>query len=97
MPDPLIWACRSLYNWCQRFFYIASSKSGSFPMRVGLSLFVILFITFMDRISRHSQGVKGIPLVTGCIWSKCYDIDLIKVLIWLDMLINYAKHETLTP
>ena len=31
-------------------------KSDLFPVRIG----PILFITFMDRISRHSQGVEGI-------------------------------------
>ncbi|TWW81820.1 R2 Retrovirus-related Pol polyprotein from type I retrotransposable element [Takifugu flavidus] len=43
---------------------IAGSKSNSFPVRVGLCqgcpLSLILFIIFMDRISRCSHGVEGI-------------------------------------
>uniref|UniRef100_A0A8C6KY55 Reverse transcriptase domain-containing protein n=1 Tax=Nothobranchius furzeri TaxID=105023 RepID=A0A8C6KY55_NOTFU len=64
VPGPLIRAVRSLYDRCQSLVRIAGSKSGSFPVRVGLRqgcpLSPILFITFMDRISRHSQGVEGI-------------------------------------
>uniref|UniRef100_A0A8C6PMX5 Reverse transcriptase domain-containing protein n=1 Tax=Nothobranchius furzeri TaxID=105023 RepID=A0A8C6PMX5_NOTFU len=64
VPGPLIRAVRSLYDRCQSLVRIAGSKSCSFPVRVGLHqgcpLSPILFITFMDRISRHSQGVEGI-------------------------------------
>uniref|UniRef100_A0A3P9PV83 Reverse transcriptase domain-containing protein n=1 Tax=Poecilia reticulata TaxID=8081 RepID=A0A3P9PV83_POERE len=64
VPGPLIWAVRSLYDRCQSLVRIAGSKSGSFPVRVGLRqgcpLSPILFITFMDRISRRSRGVEGI-------------------------------------
>uniref|UniRef100_A0A8C6LTA7 Reverse transcriptase domain-containing protein n=1 Tax=Nothobranchius furzeri TaxID=105023 RepID=A0A8C6LTA7_NOTFU len=64
VPGPLIRAVRSLYDRCQSLVRIAGSKSGSFPVRVGLRqgcpLSPILFITFMDRVSRHSQGVEGI-------------------------------------
>ena len=59
--DPLLRAVRSLYDRCQSLVRIAGSKSDSFPVRVGLRqgcpLSPILFITFMDRISRRSQGV----------------------------------------
>ena len=64
VPDPLIRAVRSLYDRCQSLVRIAGSKSDSFPVRVGLRqgcpLSPILFITFMDRISRRSQGVEGV-------------------------------------
>uniref|UniRef100_A0A8C6KZ86 Reverse transcriptase domain-containing protein n=1 Tax=Nothobranchius furzeri TaxID=105023 RepID=A0A8C6KZ86_NOTFU len=64
VSGPLVWAVRSLYDRCQSLVRIAGSKSGSFPVRVGLlqgcPLSPILFITFMDRISRRSQGVEGI-------------------------------------
>uniref|UniRef100_A0A3B3QX38 Reverse transcriptase domain-containing protein n=1 Tax=Paramormyrops kingsleyae TaxID=1676925 RepID=A0A3B3QX38_9TELE len=60
----LIRAVRSLYNWCQSLVRIAGSKSELFLVRVGLRqgcpLSPILFITFMDRISRCSQGVEGV-------------------------------------
>uniref|UniRef100_A0A3B5R6H0 B30.2/SPRY domain-containing protein n=1 Tax=Xiphophorus maculatus TaxID=8083 RepID=A0A3B5R6H0_XIPMA len=59
VPGPLIRAVRSLYDRCQSLVRIAGSKSGSFPVRVGLRqgcpLSPILFITFMDRISRLCQ------------------------------------------
>uniref|UniRef100_A0A8C6P1M8 Reverse transcriptase domain-containing protein n=1 Tax=Nothobranchius furzeri TaxID=105023 RepID=A0A8C6P1M8_NOTFU len=64
VPGHLIWVVRSLYDRCQSLVRIAGSKSGSLPVRVGLRqgypLSPILFITFMDRISRRSQGVEGI-------------------------------------
>ena len=64
VSDALIWAVRSLYDRCQSLVRIAGSKSDSFPVRVGLRqgcpLSPILFITFMDRISRRSQGVEGV-------------------------------------
>ncbi|TWW56284.1 R2DM Retrovirus-related Pol polyprotein from type II retrotransposable element [Takifugu flavidus] len=60
----LIRAVRSLYDRCQSLVRIAGSKSNSFPVRVGLRqgcpLSPILFIIFMDRISRCSHGVEGI-------------------------------------
>ena len=48
---------------------IAGSKSDAFPVRDGLRqgcpLSPILFIIFMDRISRRSQGVEGYDLATS--------------------------------
>ncbi|KAK0135736.1 Craniofacial development protein 2 [Merluccius polli] len=64
VSDPLIRAVRSLYDRCQSLVRIAGNKSDLFPVRVGLRqgcpLSPILFIIFMDRISRHSQGVEGV-------------------------------------
>uniref|UniRef100_A0A3B3QGI4 Reverse transcriptase domain-containing protein n=1 Tax=Paramormyrops kingsleyae TaxID=1676925 RepID=A0A3B3QGI4_9TELE len=64
VPRCLIRAVRSLYNRCQSLVRIAGSKSDSFLVRVGLRqgcpLSPILFITFMDRIYRRSQGVEGV-------------------------------------
>ena len=60
VPDPLIGAVQSLYDRCQTLVRIAGSKSDAFPVRVGLRqgcpLSPILFIIFMERISRRSQG-----------------------------------------
>ncbi|KAK0132808.1 LINE-1 reverse transcriptase [Merluccius polli] len=64
VSDPLIRAVRSLYDRCQSLVRIAGNKSDLFPVGVGLRqgcpLSPILFIIFMDRISRHSQGVEGV-------------------------------------
>ena len=64
VSDPLIRAVHSLYDRCQSLVRIAGNKSDLFPVRVGLRqgcpLSPILFIIFMDRITRHSQGVEGV-------------------------------------
>ena len=55
---------RGVRAWCQSLVHIAGNKSDLFPVRVGLRqgcpLSPILFIIFMDRISRRSQGVEGV-------------------------------------
>uniref|UniRef100_A0A8C6W0Z1 Reverse transcriptase domain-containing protein n=1 Tax=Nothobranchius furzeri TaxID=105023 RepID=A0A8C6W0Z1_NOTFU len=87
VPGPLIRAVRSLYDRCQSLVRIAGSKSGSFPVRVGLCqdcpLSPILFITFMDRISRHSQGVEGI----------CFGGLRIRSLLFADHVVLLASSE----
>ncbi|TWW77456.1 Transposon TX1 uncharacterized 149 kDa protein ORF 2 [Takifugu flavidus] len=64
VSGPLMWAVHTLYNRCQSLVRIAGSESNSFPVRVGLRqgcpLSPILFVTFMDRISRCSHGVEGV-------------------------------------
>ena len=57
-------AVRSPYDWSQSLVRTASSKSNSFLVVVGLRqgcpFLTILFITFIDRISRRSQHVEGV-------------------------------------
>uniref|UniRef100_A0A8C6PV35 Reverse transcriptase domain-containing protein n=1 Tax=Nothobranchius furzeri TaxID=105023 RepID=A0A8C6PV35_NOTFU len=58
----LLRAIQSLYQRSASLVRIAGSKSDLFPLRAGLRqgcpLSPVLFITFMDRISRHSRGVE---------------------------------------
>uniref|UniRef100_A0A3P9GYB4 Reverse transcriptase domain-containing protein n=1 Tax=Oryzias latipes TaxID=8090 RepID=A0A3P9GYB4_ORYLA len=60
----LLRAVRSLYDRSRSLVRIACSKSDLFPVHVGLwqgcPLSPVLFIVFMDRISRRSQGPEGI-------------------------------------
>ena len=57
---PLLRAVRSLYDRSRSLVRIDGSKSDLFPVHVGLRqgcpLSPVLFIIFMDRISRRSQG-----------------------------------------
>ena len=56
-------------------------KSDAFPVRVGLRqgcpLSPILFIIFMDRISRRSQGVEGVRLGDLRIGSLLFADDVV--------------------
>lgn len=53
---------QSPYTWYQSLVLFAYNKSDLLPVSVGLlqdwSLSPVLFLTFMNRISRHSRGVK---------------------------------------
>ena len=57
-------AVLSLYDQSQSLVCIASSKLDSMPVRVGLlqgcPFLPILFITFMDRKSKCTQGVEAV-------------------------------------
>uniref|UniRef100_A0A3Q3JAD5 Reverse transcriptase domain-containing protein n=1 Tax=Monopterus albus TaxID=43700 RepID=A0A3Q3JAD5_MONAL len=61
---PLLRATRSLYDRSRSLVRIAGSKSNLFLVHVGLRqgcpLSPVLFIIFMDRISRRSQGPEGV-------------------------------------
>ncbi|KAK3561507.1 hypothetical protein QTP86_006177 [Hemibagrus guttatus] len=61
---PLLRAIQSLYAQIRSLVRTAVYKSDLFPVHVGLQqgcpLSLVLFITFMDRISRCSQGLEGV-------------------------------------
>ena len=61
---PLLRAVWSLYERSRSLIHFAGSKSDLFPVHVGLwqgcPLSPVLFIIFMDRISRRSHGPEGV-------------------------------------
>ncbi|KAK3550319.1 hypothetical protein QTP86_024317 [Hemibagrus guttatus] len=78
---PLLSAVRSLYNRSRSLVRIASCKSDLFPVHVGLRqgcpLSPVLFIVFMDRISRHSQGLEGVRFGDHRISSLIFADDVV--------------------
>ncbi|KAK3505725.1 hypothetical protein QTP70_020346, partial [Hemibagrus guttatus] len=79
--DPLLRAVRSLYNRSRSLVRIASCKSDLFPVHVGLRqgcpLSPVLFIVFMDRISRRSQGLEGVRFGDHRISSLIFADDVV--------------------
>ncbi|KAK3513146.1 hypothetical protein QTP70_007479 [Hemibagrus guttatus] len=78
---PLLRAVRSLYNWSRSLVRIASCKSDLYPVHVGLRqgcpLSPVLFIVFMDRISRRSQGLEGVRFGDHRISSLIFADDVV--------------------
>ncbi|KAK3535383.1 hypothetical protein QTP70_011279 [Hemibagrus guttatus] len=78
---PLLRAVRSLYNRSRSLVHIASCKSDLFPVHVGLRqgcpLSPVLFIVFMDRISRRSQGLEGVRFGDHRISSLIFADDIV--------------------
>lgn len=78
---PLLRAVRSLYDQSRSLVCIAGSKSDLFPVRVGLRqgcpLSTVLFIIFMDRISRRSQGPEGVRFGDHRISSLLFADDVV--------------------
>ncbi|KAI3374861.1 hypothetical protein L3Q82_021401 [Scortum barcoo] len=72
---------RSLYDWSRSLVRIAGSKSDLFPVHVGLRqgcpLSPVLFIIFMDRISRRSQGPEGVRFGNHRISSLLFADDVV--------------------
>ncbi|KAK3546788.1 hypothetical protein QTP86_001940 [Hemibagrus guttatus] len=75
---PLI---RALYNRSRSLVHIASCKSDLFPVHVGprqgCPLSPVLFIVFMDRISRRSQGLEGVRFGDHRISSLIFADDVV--------------------
>ncbi|KAI3351369.1 hypothetical protein L3Q82_005912 [Scortum barcoo] len=80
-PGPLLRAVRSLYDRSRSLVRIAGSKSDLFPVHVGLRqgcpLSPVLFIIFMDRISRRSQGPEGVRFGNHRISSLLFANDVV--------------------
>ncbi|KAK3510349.1 hypothetical protein QTP70_004936 [Hemibagrus guttatus] len=78
---PLLRAVWSLYNRSRSLVRIASCKSDLFPVHVGLRqgcpLSPVLFIVFMDRISRRSQGPEGVQFGDHRISSLIFADDVV--------------------
>ncbi|KAK3554788.1 hypothetical protein QTP70_033482 [Hemibagrus guttatus] len=78
---PLLRAVQSLYNRSRSLVHIASCKSDLFPVHVGLRqgcpLSPVLFIVFMDRISRRSQGLEGVRFGDHRISSLIFAVDVV--------------------
>ncbi|CAM4549683.1 unnamed protein product [Leuciscus chuanchicus] len=78
---PLLRAIRSLYDRSRSLVRIAGSKSDLFPVHVGLRqgcpLSPVLFIIFMDRISRRSQGPEGVRFGDHTISSLLFADDVV--------------------
>ncbi|KAK3516360.1 hypothetical protein QTP70_009415 [Hemibagrus guttatus] len=77
----LLRAVRSLYNRSRSLVRITSCKSDLFPVHVGLRqgcpLLLVLFIVFMDRISRHCQGLEGVRFGDHRISSLIFADDVV--------------------
>ncbi len=78
---PLLRAVLSLYDRSRSLVRIAGSKSDLFLVHVGLRqgcpLSPVLFIIFMDRISRRSQGPEGVGFGDHAISSLLFADDVV--------------------
>ena len=77
----LLGAIQSLYRRSMSLVHVAGNKSDLFPVGVGLRqgcpLSPVLFIVFMDRISRRSRGVEGVEFGGGRISSLLFADDVV--------------------
>ncbi|KAK3536250.1 hypothetical protein QTP86_000153 [Hemibagrus guttatus] len=83
VPRGILWEVlwESLYNRSRSLVRIASCKSDLFPVHVvlrqGCPLSPVLFIVFMDRISRRSQGLEGVRFGDHRISSLIFADDVV--------------------
>ncbi|KAJ8012365.1 hypothetical protein DPEC_G00041950 [Dallia pectoralis] len=77
----LLRAIQSLYAQSMNCVRVLGSKSDSFPVGVGLrqgcALSPILFVIFMDRISRRSHGGEGFPFSGLMVTSLLFADDVV--------------------
>ena len=77
----LLRAIQSLYTQSESCVRVLGSKSVSFPVGVGLrqgcALSPILFVIFMDRISRRSRGEAGLQFGELKITSLLFADDVV--------------------
>ena len=77
----LLRAIQSLYRRSVSLVRVSGSKSDLFPVGVGLRqgcpLSPVLFIVFMDRISRRSRGAEGVEFGGGRIASLLFADDVV--------------------
>ena len=80
---PFLAAIRSLYNDCKSHVRINGSKSDSFGIRVGLRqgcvLSPLLFIIFMDRISRRSTTADCVTIGNARVESLLFADDIARL------------------
>ncbi|KAK3523554.1 hypothetical protein QTP70_002457 [Hemibagrus guttatus] len=78
---PLLRAVQSLYNRSRSLVRIASCKSDLFPVHVGLQqscpLSPVLFIVFMDRTYKRSQGLERLRFGDHRISSLIFADDVV--------------------
>ena len=78
---PLLRAVRSLYDRSRSLVRVAGNKSDLFPVHVGVRqgcpLSPVLFIIFMDRISRRSLGGEGVQFGDQRISSLLFADDVV--------------------
>ena len=78
---PLLRAVRSLYNRSRSLVHTVGSKSDLFLVHVGLrqccGLSLVLFIIFMDRLFRCSQGLEGVWFGSHWISSLLFADDVV--------------------
>ena len=81
VDGPLLRAIQSLYRRSVSLVRVAGNKSELFPVGVGLRqgcpLSPVLFITYMDRISRRSRGVEGVEFGGGRVSSLLFADDVV--------------------